>query len=118
MYISSTSDRSHGLTDTYIAGLEFNFDYTDYSIDEGGTLSSFIRLHFRNNQNPFTITFTAASINTTEDLGLGYFINSYQLSTLYRATEGIRKSVNSLQGWHGHARKCAELPKLTEIRII
>ena len=68
-----------------LAGLEINFEETDYIIEEGGTLNDDIRLQFRSNQNPFTITLSAVSINTTEDLGLGFFFNYIT----YRATAGI-----------------------------
>ena len=76
-----------------LAGLEINFGETDYSIDEDGTLSTEIRLQFRNNQNPFTITLSAVSINTTEELDLGFFINSDDISFISRATSGTYKYV-------------------------
>ena len=71
--------------------LGINIEETDYSIEEGGTLNDDIRLQFRNNQNPFTITLSAVSINTTEDLiqDLGLFINSDDIQVISRATAGI-----------------------------
>ena len=66
-------------------GLQINFEESDYFIEEGGTLSTDIRFQFRNNQNPFTVTLTPVDIDTAEALGLGFFINSYDIS---RATSG------------------------------
>ena len=70
-------------------GLEVNFERCDYSIEEGGTLRTNIRLQYRNNQNPFTVTLSPLSVNTTEILGLGLFINSDNTDIISRATAGI-----------------------------
>ena len=59
----------------------------------GGTLNTDLQLKFINNQNPFTITLTAVSINTTEELDLGFFINSDDISFISRATSGTYKYV-------------------------
>ena len=72
-----------------IIGLEINFEESDYSIAEGSNLSTPIRLQFRNNQNPFTITFTPVTIDDVEDMGLGAnFINSDTIEEEYRAEPG------------------------------
>ena len=76
-----------------ITGLEINFEESDYSIEEGGILSTDIRFQFSNNQNPFTVTLTPVDIDTAEALGLGFFINSYDIyfediNLLSRATSG------------------------------
>ena len=57
-------------------GLEINFERCDHSIEEGGALRTNIRLQFRSNQNPFTVTLSPLSVDATETLGLGFFINS------------------------------------------
>ena len=82
----------------HFTGLGINFKETDYAIEEGGTLSSDIRLRFSNNQNPFTITLNAVSINTTEDLipDLGLFINFDDIQVISRATAGILSTYVSL----------------------
>ena len=77
----------HHFISFHITGLQINFEESDYSIEEGGTLSN-IRLQFRNNQNPFTVTLTPVDIDTAEALGLGFFINSYFNSAIFRATSG------------------------------
>ena len=71
-----------------ITGLEINFEESDYSIEEGGTLSTDIRFQFRGTQNPFTVTLTPVDIDTAEALGLGFFINFYFNSAIFRATSG------------------------------
>ena len=70
-----------------LLGLEITIDMCDYSIEEGGALSTNIRLQFRNNQNPFTVTLSPLSVDATEDLGLGFFIDSDDI--ISRATAGI-----------------------------
>ena len=72
-----------------LLGLEINFERCDHSIEEGGTLRTDIRLQHGNNQNPFTVTLSPLSLNTTETLGLGFFINSDDIDIIYRATAGI-----------------------------
>ena len=70
-------------------GLEINFEESDYLIEEGETLGqSGIRLQFRNNQNQFNITLTPVDIDTAENLGLGFFINSDGMSERERAEAG------------------------------
>ena len=64
-----------------------NLEESDYSIEEGGTLSTDIRLQFSNNQNPFTVTLTPVDIDTAEALGLGVFID-FDISAISRATLG------------------------------
>ena len=69
--------------------MEINFEESDYAIEEGSGLSTPIRLQFRNNQNPFTITFTPVTIDAVEGMGLGAnFINSDTIEEEYRATLG------------------------------
>ena len=72
-----------------VAGLEINFEESDYSIEEGGTLNTNIRFQFRNNQNAFSLNLTPVDIDTAEALGLGFFIYSGDIDTIYRATSGI-----------------------------
>ena len=70
-------------------GLEINFEESDYAITEGSGLSTPIRLQFRNNQNPFTITFSPVTIDSVEDMGLGAnFINSETIEEESRAELG------------------------------
>ena len=71
-----------------VTGLEINFEESDYSIEEGGTLSTFIRLQFRQNQNPFTVCLCPVSIDTAEDMNLGSFIDSDTIYEISRATAG------------------------------
>ena len=74
-----------------LIGLEINFEESDYSIEEGYGLNTPIRLQFRNNQNPFTITFTPVTIDAAEGKGLGVnFINSETIEEEYRAEPGIK----------------------------
>ena len=70
-------------------GLEINFEESDYAITEGSVLSTPIRLQFRNNQNPFTITFSPVTIDAVEGMGLGAdFINSETIEEESRAEPG------------------------------
>ena len=71
-----------------VTGLEINFEESDYSIVEGGTLSTIIRLQFRNNQNSFTVRLCPLSITDTEIMGLGSFIESETIGEISRATPG------------------------------
>ena len=68
--------------------LEINFEEDDYSIEEGGTLSTVIRLQFRQNQNPFTVRLCPVSIDTAEAMNLGSFIDFYNIDDISRATAG------------------------------
>ena len=69
--------------------MEINFEEFDYAITEGRGLSTPIRLQFRTNQNPFTMTFTPVTIDAVEDMGLGAnFINSDTIEEEYRAEPG------------------------------
>ena len=71
--------------------LEINFEQSDYSIVEGSKmLSSPIMLQFRMNQNPFTITLSPVTVNTTEDNDLGFFINSVTIQDSFRAEAGMQ----------------------------
>ena len=74
----------------FVIGLEINFQESDYAIEEGGTLSTDIRLQFRNNQSPFTIRLCPIDINTAEDMGLGFFVDSGDIDNISRATSGKR----------------------------
>jgi hypothetical protein len=71
--------------------LEINFDLGGclYStVREGSTLDSPIKLQFRSNQNPFTVSFRSVSITNTEEEGVGHFISSAMISPFSRATAG------------------------------
>ena len=72
----------------YNTGLDINFEESDYSIEEGATLINYIRIQFRNNQEQFNITLTPVDIDTAENLGLGFFINSDGISERERAEAG------------------------------
>ena len=73
----------------FSAVLEINFGETDYSIEEGvGELSSPITLQFRNNQNPFTVLLSPVTVATAEEMGLGFFINSFTIISSSRAKTG------------------------------
>ena len=71
-----------------VTGLEINFVEPDYSIEEGGTLSTVIRFQFRQNQNPFTVRLCPLSIDTAEYMNLGVFIDSDTIDEISRATPG------------------------------
>ena len=85
----------------YNTGLEINFEESDYSIEEGATLSNDIRIQFRNNQNQFNITLTPVDIDTAEHLGLGFFINSDDIQITKRADAGKGAYVHVLSGHSG-----------------
>ena len=68
--------------------LEINFEESDYSIEEGGTLNSVIRLQFRQNQNQFTVRLCPLSIDTAENMSLEFFIDSETIHAISRATSG------------------------------
>ena len=72
----------------HLTGLEINFEESDYSIEEGGTLSTNIRFQFRNNQNPFSVRLCPVNIDIVEASGLGRFINSGDIDIISRATAG------------------------------
>ena len=76
------------------AGLEINFEEFEYPIVEGESLNSRIRLEFRANQNPFTITFRPVTINSTIGLGLEYFIDTAYIDS--KAISGILHVTNVL----------------------
>ena len=70
-------------------GLEINFEESDYSITEGAGLTTPITLQFRNNQNPFNITFSPVTIDAVEETDLGAnFINSETIEEEARAELG------------------------------
>ena len=71
-----------------VTGLEINFEEDDYSIEEGGTLSTVIRFQFRQNPNSFTVRLCPLSIDDTEDMNLGFFIDSEIINGISRATPG------------------------------
>ena len=71
---------------SHVTGLEINFEESDYSIVEGGTLSAYIRFQFRNNQNNFSVRLCPVNISVVEEMGLGEFINSGDI--ISRATAG------------------------------
>ena len=73
---------------SHLTGLLIHFEESEYSIVEGGTLSTDIRLSFRNNQNPFSVRLCPVDIDTVEAHGLGYFINSGDIDNISRATAG------------------------------
>ena len=80
------------------AGLEINFEQSDYSIEEGGALSSNICLQFRNNQNSFR--FCPVNISTAENMNLSVFINSGAIDIISRATAGEwLNRVTDIQFW-------------------
>lgn len=70
------------------AGLEINFAESDYSIEEGDTLSTDISLQFRNNQNPFTITLSPLTIDVAEGYNLSAFIDFAPLTFDFIAISG------------------------------
>ena len=72
-----------------VTGLEINFEDNDYSVEEGRTLISVIRLQFRQNQNPFTVRLCPVSIDTAEAMNLGSFIDFYNIDDISRATAGV-----------------------------
>ena len=73
-------------------GLEINFDLEgcDYAVFEEGSssLNTPIKLQYRRNQNPFTVTVTPSSIDQAEAMGLGHFVNSRTISPSFRAISG------------------------------
>ena len=71
-----------------ITGLEINFEEDDYSITEGGLLSTTIRFQFRQNQNPFTVLLCPVSIDEAENRGVGFFFESDTIDEFFRATPG------------------------------
>ena len=71
-----------------ITGLEINFEEDDYSIEEGGLLSTTIRFQFRQNQNPFTVLLCPVSISEAENRNLGFFFESDTIHAISRATPG------------------------------
>ena len=71
-----------------VTGLEINFEEDDYSIEEGGTLSTIIRFQFRQNQNSFTVRLCPLSIDDAEAMNLGFFIDSGTIDEISRATPG------------------------------
>ena len=72
--------------------LEINFDLggCPFSrVEEGsGTLGTPLRLQYRRNQNPFTVTLTPTTIDGVESFGLGSFINSLTIGLTFRASAG------------------------------
>ncbi|CAI8051658.1 hypothetical protein GBAR_LOCUS28288, partial [Geodia barretti] len=67
--------------------LEIHFGESDYSFAEGSTSPSTpLFLLYNNNQNPFTVIFSAVSLGTVEVSGLGAFIND--LNNTLRAAAG------------------------------
>ena len=71
-----------------VTGLEINFEEDDYSIEEGGTLSTIIRFQFRQNQNSFTVRLCPLSIDDAEAMNLGFFIDSGTIDEISRAMPG------------------------------
>ena len=71
-----------------ITGLEISFEEDDYSIEEGGLLSTTIRFQFRHNQNPFTVLLCPVSIDEAENRNLGFFFESDIIDEISRATPG------------------------------
>ena len=69
--------------------LEINFDLGGcaYSKVEEG-LGTPLRLQYRRNQNPFTVTLTPTTIDRVESFGLGSFINSLIIASTFRASAG------------------------------
>ena len=78
----------HLFSHNIITGLLINFEESDYSIEEGGTLSTDIRFQFRNNQNNFSVRLCPVNISVVEEMGLGEFINSGDIDIISRATTG------------------------------
>ena len=73
-----------------ITGLEINFEELNYSIEEGGTLSTGIRFQFRGNQIPFTVHLCRVNISTAEALDLGFFIDYDNIGSDYYQSVGRR----------------------------
>ena len=70
-------------------GLEISLADLDYTLSEASVHQSFaIILQLRITQNPFHITVFTATINETESMGLGDFIDSGNISPSERATAG------------------------------
>ena len=66
-------------------------------------LSTPIRLQFRTNQNPFTVTLRPTSVDAAESENLGVFINSATIYSQSRATAGIYGSFLSFHARRSHA---------------
>ena len=71
-----------------VTGLEINFEEKDYSTEEGRTLSTIIRFQFRQNQKFIHSSSLPLSFNDTEDMNLGFFIDSETIDEISRATPG------------------------------
>ena len=75
---------------SFCAGLQINFEESDYSITEGvSVLSDTMTLTFRSNQNPFSVILTPVTIDTAQNMGLGSFINFDNIARTFRATAGV-----------------------------
>ena len=76
--------------------LQINFGESDYQVLEGPErLSSHITLQFRENQNPFNLILTTVTVDTTEAMGLGVFINAENIVLGSRATAGSHQYKNN-----------------------
>ena len=62
--------------------------------EEGSSsLNTPIKLQYRRNQNPFTVTLTPTSIDQAEVMGLGPLLNSMTITSDSRATAGMPSQV-------------------------
>ena len=88
----------HSFIIPHIIGLEIQFEDIDYPIEEGSGLSDPIRLLFRTNQNPFTITFSPVTIAALEGMGMDHL--SHYVYDIYEESRAklfflVEDTVNS-----------------------
>ena len=96
--------------------LEIKFGESDYSIEEGsGILSSPIYLQFRNNQNPFKVMLSPVTVATAEEMGLGFFINSFTIAASSRATKGTQLYKNNCGTYSSYVSFSLTVPFLKEL---
>ena len=62
-------------------------------------LSSTIMLQFRKNQDPFTLRLSSVTVDTAENMNLGFFINSDTITADSRATLGKGQSCYFVVCW-------------------
>ena len=71
--------------------MNFELEGCDNVIEYDEGLFAFaipITLHYRRNENPFTVTLTPTSIDQVEAKGLGFMVNSMTISAGSRAIPG------------------------------
>ena len=99
--------------------LELKFGESDYSIEEGsGILSSPIYLQFRNKQNPFKVMLSPVTVATAEEMGLGFFINSFTIAASSRATKGTQLYKNNCGTYSSYVLFSLTVPFLNELAQI